>query len=60
MIKIIDLLLCDVDPHSNFYHELNQATVKCDYYIEKNEWWNVWTKWTTMIVICMDCVATKS
>ena len=27
--------LCDIDPDLNFYHEFNQATVKCDYYIEK-------------------------
>ena len=26
--------LCDIDPDLNFYQEFNQATVKCNYYLE--------------------------
>ena len=26
--------LCDIDPDLHFYEEFNQATVKCDYYLD--------------------------
>ena len=28
--------LCDIDPDLHFYQEFNQATVKCNYYLETN------------------------
>ena len=36
---------CDRDPDLHFYQEVNQATVKCNYYFGKKLWWNIRTKW---------------